>query len=243
VDTYGKRPPAGAGFDRIATRYDRWYERPANRFIDLLEERSLEALLPRGEAGSLLLDVGVGTGHSVGFASKAGYSIVGLDKSGGMLEIAASKAALGALLVKGDAHRLPFPEACFDAVLSVTTLEFLEEPHLAVDEMARCLKPGGSMVIGVLNALSYLGLQRKLFRKPTFRNAHFYRVGELRRLLSHVGMVSIRTCAFMPPWGWLLPAGERLERAGRTVAPGFGQFIAAAVRKPEAPESRSSETM
>lgn len=232
MDAHGDGRPGGAGFDSIAGRYDRWYEKPANRFIDKLEERSLGSLLPPGNAGSLLLDVGVGTGHSVTLAKRAGYRVVGLDKSGGMLRIAASKAALDALLVKGDAHFLPFPDAFFDAVLSVTALEFLEEPRLALDEMARCLRPGGSMVIGVLNALSYLGLQRKILRKPTFRDAHFYRVGELKRMLSHVGTVRIETCAFMPPWEWLLPAGERLERVGKALAPMLGQFIVAAVTKP-----------
>jgi ubiquinone/menaquinone biosynthesis C-methylase UbiE len=232
VDALGGRSPGEAGFDRIAARYDRWYERPVNRFIDRLEERSLKRFLPPGKAGALLLDAGVGTGHSVPLAKDAGYTVVGLDKSGGMLRIAASKAGLDALLVKGDAHFLPFPDGCFDAVLSVTSLEFLERPRLAVDEMARCLKPGGMMVIGVLNAYSYLGLQRKLLRKTTFRDAHFYRVSELGRMLSHIGEVRTDTCAFLPPWEWLLPAGERMERIGRAIAPWFGQFIVGAVRKP-----------
>ncbi len=232
VDAHrGDRSPGGAGFDRIAARYDLWYEKPVNRFIDRLEERNLGDLLPPGHAGSLLLDVGFGTGHSVALASKAGYSVTGLDKSSGMLRIAALKAPLGVPLVQGDAHRLPFPDACFDAILSVTALEFFGKPRQALEEMARCLRPGGSMVIGVLNAFSYLGIQRKILRKPTFREAHFFRVGELRRMLSSIGKVRIDTCAFMPPWGWLLPVGECLERVGRALAPGLGQFIAARVEK------------
>ena len=226
------RSPGEAGFDRIAARYDRWYEKPVNRFIDRLEERSLESLLPRGHAGSLLLDVGFGTGHSVTLAGRAGYRVIGLDKSDAMLRIAASKTAMDALLIQGDAHCLPFPDASFDAVLSVTAFEFLEEPRQALEEMVRCLRAGGSLVIGVLNAFSYLGLQRKILRKPTFREAHFFRVGELRRMLSGIGEVRVDTCAFMPPWEWLLPAGERLEHVGKALAPGLGQFIVAAVTKP-----------
>ena len=243
MDRHGDGLPGGAGFDRIAARYDRWYEKPVNRFIDKLEERNLKRLLPPGKEGSLLLDAGVGTGHSVALAKAAGYRVVGLDKSGGMLEIAAAKPDMDALLVMGDAHVLPFPDASFDAVLSVTALEFLKKPGLAVDEMARCLKPGGTMVIGVLNALSYLGLERKLLRKATFRDAHFYRVGELRRMLSPIGEVRTDTCAFMLPWEWLLPAGESLEKVGKAIAPGFGQFIVAAVTKPAAEvKDRSGES-
>lgn len=230
---HGESPSTGgAGFDRIASHYDRWYEKPANRYIDHLEERTLEGHIPPGEPGSLLLDVGFGTGHTLDLARRAGYTVVGLDRSGGMLGIAASKAGMDAPLVQGDAHRLPFPDACFEVVLSVTALEFFDEPNLAVEEMARCLKPEGTIVIGVLNAFSYLGLQRKILRKRTFRRAHFYRVKELKHMLSRIGAVKIDTCAFMPPWEWLLPAGDRLEIMGKALAPCLGHLIVASVSKP-----------
>ncbi|MEM8530684.1 MAG: class I SAM-dependent methyltransferase [Chloroflexota bacterium] len=45
------------------------------------------------------------------------------------------------------AYPLPFASACFDTVLSNQTLEHVEEPHTAVQEMARVLKPGGHLIL------------------------------------------------------------------------------------------------
>ena len=41
------------------------------------------------------------------------------------------------------AGALPFPDDVFDFVFSQAVLEHVPEPHLAVDEMVRVLKPGG----------------------------------------------------------------------------------------------------
>jgi SAM-dependent methyltransferase len=220
------------GFDGIASRYDGWYEKPANRLIDRLERRGFQNLLPSGFQNALLLDLGSGTGHWFPLAEGLGYKVVGIDISAAMLRVAASKPGMGALLIQGDAQRLPFPDACFDAVLSVTTLEFVRDPKLALGEMIRCLKPGGSLVVGVLNAWSFLGLRRKIGRSRTFREARFFAVGEIGRMLAGLGNVRIGTCAFMPPWSWLVPVGEHLERLGSLLAPGLGNLIVAGATKP-----------
>jgi ubiquinone/menaquinone biosynthesis C-methylase UbiE len=224
--------PAATRFDRIASRYDAWYQHPANRVIDRFERETLQDFLPSGSQGSLLLDVGVGTGHWVSMAREAGYEVIGLDRSADMLRVAASSAGMERSIIQGDAGSLPFPDACFDAVLSVTTLEFLGQPSQAVEEMMRCLRPGGSLVAGVLNAFSFLGFKRKLLRGSTFRGAHFFSVGELRRMLENGGDLRVTTCAFMPPWGWLVSAGERLESLGKALTPRWGQLIVARVIKP-----------
>ena len=230
--------PSGiTAFDRIASRYDTWYKHPAHRLIDALEKRTVRGYLPMGSEGALLLDMGAGTGHWMSLESEAGYTVVGLDRSRAMLEVASSKTAAEGLLVQGDGHRLPFPDASFSAVLSMTTLEFVQDPPMAVREMIRCLKPGGMLVVGVLNAYSYLGLKRKLFRGSTFKGAHFFTFGELKRLLAGAGSVSISTCAFMPPWTWLVPAGKAIEAVGRVLTPRMGHLIVARSRKPRGLEN------
>jgi ubiquinone/menaquinone biosynthesis C-methylase UbiE len=232
VTSIGGERAGEAGFARIASRYDAWYSKPANRFIDSLERRSLKEILPAAAGDSLLLDVGTGTGHWLSLGTDAGYNVFGLDKSMEMLRVAVAKAGSRVRLIQGDALRLPFRDACFDSVLSVTTLEFVSGAVRALDEMTRCLKPGGTLVLGVLNAVSYLGLRRKILRSPTFRDAHFFTVAELKRMLSGSGTLSIGTCAFMPPWEWILPLGDWLEKAGKVLAPASGQLIVAALAKP-----------
>jgi glycosyltransferase involved in cell wall biosynthesis len=49
--------------------------------------------------------------------------------------------------VVGDAHHLPFADACFDAVVTFNTFEHLADPYRAAREIHRVLKPGGRLVL------------------------------------------------------------------------------------------------
>lgn len=55
----------------------------------------------------------------------------------------------GSVDVVGDAHRLPFRTAVFDAVFSNAVLEHLPRPWIAAREMERVLKPGGIVSVNV----------------------------------------------------------------------------------------------
>lgn len=62
--------------------------------------------------------------------------------------------------VGADMRDLPFPDGTFDAVYAITALEFVPEPDLALQEMARVLRPGGLMLLFCLNPLSGWGQAR-----------------------------------------------------------------------------------
>src|SRR3989344_4812340 len=51
--------------------------------------------------------------------------------------------------IVGDIHDLPFPDNSQDALICIAVLEHVEEPHKAVREMYRVLKPGGFCFIYV----------------------------------------------------------------------------------------------
>jgi|SRR5215831_3830722 len=51
--------------------------------------------------------------------------------------------------VIGDARQLPFAGEQFDLVLCCQVLEYIPDPHTAIAEMHRCLKPGGSLLLSV----------------------------------------------------------------------------------------------
>ncbi len=98
-----------------------------------------------GQARSVL-EVGCGTG--VIAAEVAGLSraqITGVDIDAGMLAVARQEAP-GLQLVQGDAHALPFPDSSFDLVLCHFLLLWLRDPARGVREMARVVRPGGTVL-------------------------------------------------------------------------------------------------
>ena len=144
-----ERDPAAvqAMFDRLARRYDivntilsggadaRWRRKTART-----------ARLP---ADGRALDVACGSGkltrklqRALGPAGLA----VGLDFSAGMLRIAAPHAG-GPVYVRGDALRLPFADAGFDAVTVAFGLRNLADPELGLREMVRVLRTGGRALV------------------------------------------------------------------------------------------------
>jgi ubiquinone/menaquinone biosynthesis C-methylase UbiE len=92
------------------------------------------------------LDAGCGTGrHAVRLAER-GCTTVGIDLSDAMLREASAKAA-SAHFAGGDLRALPFPDATFDLVVSSLAICHLPEPSSALRELARVLRPGGTLVV------------------------------------------------------------------------------------------------
>lgn len=145
--TYLGRSIVAKLYDWTAGRYDRIkaYD------IDLEDAtlgRPLAALLEH-IPHPLVLDVATGTGRvPMSLLRQPAFrgAVVGLDLSAGMLTQARRNLAEHAgrvLLVRGDAGRLPFPDAAFHAVVCCEALEFMPHPRRALAEMTRVLKPGG----------------------------------------------------------------------------------------------------
>jgi ubiquinone/menaquinone biosynthesis C-methylase UbiE len=60
--------------------------------------------------------------------------------------------------VRGDVTRLPFPDCCFDMVISRSVIEHLEHPPAVFREFSRVLKPGGRVVIITPNKYDYVSV-------------------------------------------------------------------------------------
>jgi len=142
-------------FAPLAREYDRWYQTPAGRDHDRAQKEDVKRLLRRGQAGEKLLDVGCGTGHWSSFFAGMGYQVTGIDIAPEMIDLARG-AAPECSFQGADACDLPFEDASFDVVASMATLGFISDPAVAVWEMIRCAKPGGSLLVGTLNRLAPL---------------------------------------------------------------------------------------
>jgi len=121
-----------------------------NQLIDGLQLRGLRRALARAAvpSGARFLDVGCGTGRWVRRYEESGFSVVGVDATIGMLQIARARETRSPLTV-GLAEMLPFLDAAFDCVSDITVVQHLpyELQSRALQEMIRVLKPGGRLIL------------------------------------------------------------------------------------------------
>ena len=100
-------------------------------------------------AGERILDVATGTGMvAAELLARADCTVVGLDQSAEMLAGAARtlcrEPGRGAGAAdRGQAERLPFADATFDAVTFTYLLRYVDDPPATMRELARVLRPGG----------------------------------------------------------------------------------------------------
>lgn len=102
--------------------------------------------LPSG-ARTRVIDIGCGDGRHIAEAARRGCYSVGLDYDAAALADARRRLTGHRVdLVIGDASRLPFRDAVFDAVICTETLEHLPDDAGAIHEIARALKDGGVLL-------------------------------------------------------------------------------------------------
>jgi SAM-dependent methyltransferase len=110
-------------------------------------ENSAAYLAPHLSPGMSLLDVGCGPGTiTLDLAQLvAPGPVVGVDRSGEVLRDAAALDADGATVAFATAELtgLPFDDGTFDVVHAHQVLQHVEDPVLALAEMARVCRPGG----------------------------------------------------------------------------------------------------
>jgi phosphatidylethanolamine/phosphatidyl-N-methylethanolamine N-methyltransferase len=149
--------------DTVAKAYAGWapvYDLVFGAVFDAGRKASVAAA---ERVGGRILDVGVGTGISLGSYSRANR-VVGVDYSEPMLRKALARVAerrLGHIetLAVMDAQHLGFPDASFDAVVAQYVITTVPDPEAALDEFARVTRPGGEIIL-----VNHLGAEDGLQR-------------------------------------------------------------------------------
>jgi SAM-dependent methyltransferase len=98
--------------------------------------------------GQRVLDVACGTGVVSVTAARLGARVTSLDLTPELLERARENARIAGVEIdwhEGDVEQLPFGDATFDFVLSQFGHIFAPRPEVAIAEMLRVLKPGGTI--------------------------------------------------------------------------------------------------
>ena len=140
-----KQPRAVARmFDDVAARYDL-----TNDVLSMGQDRLWRVATRRAVAaqpGERVLDLAAGTGTSSEAFAAAGADVVPCDFSTGMVAVGKSRRPELAF-VAGDAMRLPFADASFDAVTISFGLRNVVDPQAGLQEMLRVTRPGGRLVV------------------------------------------------------------------------------------------------
>ncbi len=102
-------------------------------------------------ADGLILDVASGTaGVALQLAERTQARVVGVDLTEQMLRQGQRRVAAAGMrdritLAAGRAEQLPFPDASVDALTFTYLLRYVQDPQATLAELARVLKPGGTM--------------------------------------------------------------------------------------------------
>ena len=134
-----------AMFDEVAPRYDL-----TNTVLSLGQDRGWRRAVAAAldlVPGERVLDLAAGTATSSAALARSGADVVGCDFSLGMLRVGKRQGHEGVQLVAGDALRLPFADASFDAVTISFGLRNTADPDLALRELLRVTRPGGRLVV------------------------------------------------------------------------------------------------
>ncbi len=105
--------------------------------------------------GDSVLEVASGPGYlSIEIAKSGKYKVTGVDISKDLVTIAAANAKEAGVkvdFIEGNASQLPFKENTFHFIICVLSFKNFKEPVIALKEMHRILKPGGTALIMDLN--------------------------------------------------------------------------------------------
>lgn len=149
-------------YDQLAHLYDNAYAGPLYEREDRIVARYLRSMIPKD---SQVLDVGCGTGKGYELLPKP-MTYVGVDISRKMLEVARHKYP-SVTLIEASAERLPFGENEFDAVISTFgSLSHVADPVVAVQEIARVLRPNGKLFIMVYGPQTFNKKSRDSTHEP-----------------------------------------------------------------------------
>jgi SAM-dependent methyltransferase len=173
-------------------------------------ERAISKFAAALPPGSLVLDAGAGEGRYAKYFSGRRY--IGVDL--GVGDETWSYSGVDAI---ADLAALPLASAAFDAVINIVTLEHVRDPRAVLGELARTLKPGGSLLLAAplewelhQTPHDYFRYTRHglyhLLEQSGFKQIHIVPVGGYFRLLSRRLLNGLQFFTTGARWILFIPA-------------------------------------
>ena len=210
-----------AGWEKASAEYDRCFGE--------LTSQSIPPLLDAAGAapGARLLDIACGPGHVAAAAARRGASVIGIDFSASMIDLA-TKLHPDLEFQEGDAEELGFTNQSFDAVVMNFGMLHLARPEAAIAEAFRVLRSGGRYAFTVWDApsravafgiiLDSVQLHGNM-NVPLPEGPPFFRFSdpeESRKAMASAGFMNPRVMQI--PQVWRIESGDALLTTFQTAA-------------------------
>jgi len=144
-----------------------------------LTRRTLDAFIDANATPARTLDIGAQIGpYATAFPNRIALDLV----------------ARPGIHVVGDARTLPVADESFDVVLCTEVLEHIPEPQRAIDEMARVLRPGGTLLLTTRFLFPIHDAPHDYFRCTKYGLRHLlkaFEIAELREETTTIGTLAV----------------------------------------------------
>ncbi|GHT87813.1 ubiquinone biosynthesis protein UbiE [Spirochaetia bacterium] len=190
-------------FDEYSRGYDSWYNTVLGAFVDTLETECAFSLL-QPKRGMRVLDAGCGTGNFTIKLAKMGVSVVGIDISSSMLQLAEEKNVknnLNSTFMNADCETISFDKnAQFDGIISIAAFEFMENPLNVYTNLKQYLKIGAPFVIGTIQKGSdwHTLYASSPFKDTVYAKANFLSLENIQSF-DRECYINSTQCLFIPP--------------------------------------------
>ncbi len=202
-------------------RYSRLRENPLN-YNTLLEQPAFRALLS-DMTGKTVLDLGCGFGDACeAYVRLGAESVVGIDLSENMLEVARSKNTSGRIEYRRlDMSSIASLGRRFDIVTSSLAVHYIENFSTLVDAVGQCLNPGGIFLFSQEHPLTTAPVHGVRFLNDEAHRSTDY-------LLSDYGRPGFRSVE------WLIDNVEKYHRMFSEIIEALisSKFVVEAIKEP-----------
>jgi len=155
---------------------------------DVLRARAISRLI---DPNLVVADIGTGTGILAIELARLGLRVIAIDHSARMLDAARNKTAnepaLSIEFRHGEAGALPLSDGEVDAAFAHMVLHYLPSPSDAIAEMARIVRPGGTVVV-----VDFVPHQHDWMREELGVSWLGFSSGEVEEWFTAVGLTDFR---------------------------------------------------